>query len=147
MKRSLLISASLVFASLAGCSGGGGPPPNAPVNPFGTEPPTVTGAEPTATDNEAPSPAASSASTEQLCAQACARVDAVCPAASGGASCASQCSTVATMGCETEFRAFVSCIATAPLSCQMDQLQAPACAAATQTFETCVNGAPNGGMV
>ena len=132
--------ASLAACLAAGaCSDGGAGPASPPFDPFGTEPSGSTTIEP-----EAP-PAAT---IEQACARACAHVLSLCPAAAGGAECAPECAASITSfpGCEAEFRTFVSCIATAPLTCVDTTINAPACDGASLALGNCVEGGqPTGG--
>jgi hypothetical protein len=125
----LVLSAALGPA----CSGSGDPAP-LPTNTFGTEPVTVTGNEPAGTSNES----SSSGSLEQLCAAACANIQAMCPGTAGGTDCAASCASSAVKGCEAQFSAFLSCVATSPLSCNGGNLSAPACTVSDQAVSSCI---------
>src|SRR5512134_875050 len=113
--RSLFIVCAAVACTLAACMTGDGGPATSPIDPFGTEP--------ASTGNE--STGGNSDTIAELCATACARIQAACPGAGGGTECAVQCSSAAPPGCETEFRAFVQCLAGAQVLCNGSSFEAP----------------------
>jgi hypothetical protein len=132
-----VFSAWVLAAPLgSGCSGTGGPA-TSPINPFGSDPVVVSGSEPAGSGTDKPP----TATIEQLCTSACANIQAMCPGAEGGTDCAAQCATTDTMGCQTQFNAFVACLATATLDCTGGGVSATACQAEEQAIGTCINPA------
>lgn len=108
MKRLISMCAWLAAVAVtASCTGDGIGPATQPLDPFGTDPARITGSEPTGGGSE---------SLSELCARACANIQAGCPEEQEPA-CAAECVSSSPPGCEREFRAFVECIASTPLTC------------------------------
>jgi hypothetical protein len=134
MKSLFIVCAAVACTVVAsGCTSGDLGTARSPIDPFGTEPASGAG-EPTGT-------------IADLCTAACARIQSACPGAGGGTDCASDCAGSAPAGCESEFRAFVQCLATAQITCPGgSSFDAPQCAAAINAVESCLNttGMPGG---
>ena len=130
--KSLFIICAAVACTVAasGCTTGDGGPATSPIDPFGTEP-ASNGGEPTGGNAE---------TIAHLCAAACARIQTACPGAGGGTDCTSSCASSAPTGCETQFRAFVQCVASAQIVCSGSSFDAPQCTASLNAVETCLNG-------
>lgn len=131
MKRLLIVWMWVAVA--AGCDGGGGPI-SPPFDPFGADPATTTGSEPTNDDDEGPS---AGGSIMQLCARACAHFASACGGSASGPDCEADCSRGSPAGCELEFRAAVACLGSAPLVCNGGSAEAPACDEVLRRFGTC----------
>jgi hypothetical protein len=144
-QRIVVVCAWLAGAVLAtSCTGsGGGPSPAPPFAPFGTEPATVTGTEPTNGDNEAPAPsAAGGSSIAQLCSEACARIEAACTNANTGPNCTGDCSSSGPAGCEAQLKTFLQCINSQPLTCSGGSVEVPpGCQSAALAISDCAQGA------
>jgi hypothetical protein len=109
-------------------------------NPFGTDPPTVTGSEPTG-GGGVDMPPGMNGGIPQLCAFDCARLETACPG-STGSNCPASCADVAArnMSCTPQFQAYLSCVATAPLVCATGAVEVPACDSASAAISVCING-------
>jgi hypothetical protein len=147
--------AACAIAMLAsGCADGGSGPTVTPPSPFGTEPAPVTGSEPTIGGNDSLPPVTGSESTiggndslpgqerslRELCSAACSNLESGCPDAVGvdcQQSCLGAGSSYPT--CAAEFRAYVACVATAPIFCSGPTLQIPACDSTESALEYCAN--------
>ena len=105
---------------ICGCSGQGGTA--LPIGtPFGNEPAGDNGSElPAGSGTEGGGSPGAGGSIEQICAFDCMRVDATCPG-SGSGSCASSCATLPSQypNCVTQVRAYLVCVETAPITCDM----------------------------
>ena len=138
--RACVMGAIVVAGLAAGCgAGNGGGPASLPIDPFGNEPATPTGNEPTNGGNEAPPPT-NTGSILQLCEQACAHIQSSCPSSGSGSSCPSDCATSSPPGCEQQFRAFVACIATTQLICTNGGLDPSTCNAQLTALSACDSG-------
>jgi hypothetical protein len=106
--KPLFIVCALVAGTIAtsGCMTGDGGTASVPFGPFGTEPVTRTGSE----------PSGASESLSELCVRACASIHAGCPS-EYEADCPTECAAASPPGCEMQFRAFVQCIAMTPVTC------------------------------
>jgi hypothetical protein len=134
---------SLALTVLVPACGGGNGPASLPFNPFGTEPASVDNNEPTGSDNEQPPPTPSTGgggvSIDALCAQACTHIEAACPGRSGP-DCATDCADTNVTGCEAQYRAFVTCIATSNLTCSSNgDLNVAVCQTAINAVSNCLN--------
>ncbi len=131
--------AACAIAMLAsGCADGGSDSTVRPPFPFGTEPAPVTGSEPTIGGNDLLP--GQERSIGELCSAACTNLESGCPGVAGGdcqQSCVGTASAFPT--CAAEFRAFVACIATAPVFCSGQTLRLPACDGTESAFERCAN--------
>jgi hypothetical protein len=131
--------AACAIAMLAsGCADGGSGPTVTPPSPFGTEPAPATGSEPTIGGND--SLPGQERSLEELCSAACTNLESGCPGAAGvdcQPSCLGAGSSYPT--CAAEFRAYVACVAAAPIFCSGPTLQIPACDSAESALEYCAN--------
>jgi hypothetical protein len=144
MTRLFIVCASVAHVIVAcGCSSGGGGLPT-PSDPFGHDPASISGSEPTIGKPEPGAGGAdvvpgSGATIEALCARACVHIQASCPGSAGGSDCAADCaeSGARFQTCMTEFRAFVVCIGTAPLTCSDTSVEAPTCDSAIQAVVLC----------
>jgi hypothetical protein len=76
-----------------------------------------------------------------LCGRACANI-ASCEGG-GDADCATDCATDVPPGCEPEFRAFVQCVATAPI-CVNGSADPLVCTAAYAAVDACARGSTGG---
>jgi hypothetical protein len=136
MKHLMIICALVAAAAAASsCEGDGAGPATSPINPFGTEPSTAS-----AVGVEPPTGGSSLAA---LCARACAHIEAVCPG-TGSPNCADDCVTSGPPGCDTQFRAFVQCVATAPLDCASMQIDTLACQTQLNAINSCLSGTSGG---
>jgi hypothetical protein len=138
MKRWCIVWSVCVLAVLGpSCSGGTGGSAMPPVDPFGTEPTTVGGSEPAGTADE--SGPSGGASIADLCAQVCAHLAAaMCPSSPEDASCVASCTTTDIQGCDAQVKAFLACVATAPLTCANGGISAPACDATETALQACM---------
>ena len=138
MKSLFIVCAAVACAvAAAGCTSGVLGPAGSPIDPFGTEP-GASGDEPTGGNSD---------TIADLCVAACARIQAACPGAAGGTGCASDCASSPPVGCETQFRAFVQCLASAQIVCSGSSFDAPQCTASLNAVEICLGstGTPGGG--
>jgi len=137
--KSLFIMCAAVACTIAatGCTTGDGGPAMGPIDPFGTEP-ASTGSEPTGDNSD---------TIAQLCAAACARIQSGCPGAAGGTNCAAECASSAPPGCETQFRAFLRCLAGSQIFCDGTSFDVPQCQSAIDAVSICINstGVPGNG--
>jgi hypothetical protein len=142
MRLLVIVCASVaVAAGAGGCtSGDAGIRATTPFDPFGGEAAPISGSEPTGgAGNESPSGAAS---LTQLCAGACANIASTCAGNSNvGPNCAADCaaSGQSSPACATQFKAFVACLATAPLSCLEGAVTAPSCDGLAAQVSACRN--------
>ncbi|HEY7374614.1 MAG TPA: hypothetical protein VIF57_20795 [Polyangia bacterium] len=113
MNRLVIIFCAAIAgaAAVAGCGKGSGGTAKLPFDPLGTERPGDGGLT--------PQPGRLSGTIEQLCAYDCTRLESICPGSGGGPDCAQQCVDAQSSfsGCETEFQAYLACVATAPITC------------------------------
>jgi hypothetical protein len=134
MKRLIIVCAWLAAGAAASCQGTGGPA-RSPIDPFASEA-TVGGNEPSGGGSE---------TLLELCGRACANI-AACEAGSAG--CAADCASDVPAACEAEFRAFVQCIATAPI-CINGNVDPTSCMATLLAVDACASrsggGASGGG--
>ena len=130
--------AACAIAMLASaCADGGSSSTVRPPFPFGTDPAPVTGSEPTIGGND--SLPGQERSIGELCSAACTNLERGCPGVGGGdcqPSCVGNASDFPT--CAAEFRAFVACIATAPIFCSGSTVQITACDGTQSAFERCL---------
>ena len=135
MKSLFIVSAAVacMIAAPACMTGDGGPATN-PIDPFGTEPAPTTG-------TESSGGGGSQATIAELCVQACARISMCGSSADTG--CAADCASDAPPNCETEFRAFLQCLATAMINCNGGFI-APGCEGALIAVDSCSSSPPTG---
>jgi hypothetical protein len=134
MKPLLIICVSAACA-LAACSNGQGGTAGMSFDPFGTEPAS-------GTDTDRPPVTGTVA---QLCAYDCMRFESACPGGgpgSGSVDCISSCtsSAMSIPNCTAQFRNYLACLATAPVSCTNGSLTINGCEAASQAISNCANG-------
>jgi hypothetical protein len=112
---------------VSGCDGGAGPA--TPFNPFGTEPPGTV-SEPPGSSNDQ--------TIAQLCATVCAHVAAAC-AAYASTNCPATCNQAASQhpNCLSELQAFLSCAATAQITCTGQSVEALACTSSQSVLASC----------
>jgi hypothetical protein len=165
MKGSLIACASVVWALAgAGCSSGGGAIGVAPLSgSVGVDPANnggeansgsgaTSGSESRApVIGEAPGggldpPPDDSSTIDVLCARACAHIQSACPGSSGGAGCVADCaqSTGQFPGCESLYKLFVACVATAPLDCVNMSINNDVCTNELNAVIICANLLPPG---
>lgn len=162
MKFLVTTSLALWGAMLvSGCSSGTGWPAT-PFNPFGTEPPGTTSEPPGGPNSPLPTTgeggsggtigagggggtvatggSGGSQTLSQLCATACAQFEAFCSSYQS-TTCPTDCTSAATQlpNCQSEYQAFVSCLATTSyFSCNGSSMpSAPDCASEENTLATC----------
>ena len=136
--RLLVIAVLALGGAVIGCGSGAGPA-MPPFSAFGVEP-SGSSPEPAGGANETPS-SGSQQSIGQLCAVDCARVAAVCQS-TASTTCLSSCEADSSEypACRAQEQAFLTCYATATLTCNGDgTVQATACAAAQQALLGCLS--------
>jgi hypothetical protein len=148
MERLLLIAcASVAWMAVVacGCSSGAAGPASPSFDPFGIDPASPTGAEPTISGTDMPPSQGRQQSIAVLCATDCARIEGMCPGTEGP-DCASSCSASAAMtpGCDAQIRAFLSCVAGATVICAAGGIQVPVCNGAITAVSTCLNQGSGG---
>jgi hypothetical protein len=116
-------AAGAIAVLASGCADGGGGPPARPLSPFGTDRVSVTGSEPTTGGNDVLP--GQETSLEALCSAACTRLERDCPAGTDA-------------NCQDQFRAFLACVTTAPISCRGLTVSILACDRAQAAVATCV---------
>jgi hypothetical protein len=145
MKLLLTTSLALWGAVLvSGCAGGAGPA--TPFNPFGTDPSGSRSEPPGGSNNEAPPPSGGGGSggtqtLAQLCAAACAQIESSCPTYQS-TDCATGCTAAAAQipNCQAEYEAFVSCVATAYITCNGQTPEFPGCTSSEDAVTACQGG-------
>jgi hypothetical protein len=137
-KSRLVVTLGLSLAcALAACDPGPAGPPTEPSDP------TKTGYEPSGEDTSFTTGAG--ASIDQLCAYDCMRIATTCPSLAD-TSCTSQCASAA-IGlpmCESVFRTFLQCVASAPVSCANGGVDPAACQQQANDVSNCMNGISTG---
>ena len=140
----IVVCASLAGALIAaGCTSGDGGPASGS-SPFGTDPPPSTGYEPPGVTGLDPPPSSgtpSNGSIEELCAFDCQHIESMCPGG-GGTNCAAGCVQAESYfpGCETQFRAYLSCVATASITCSSGNATINGCDAQISALTSCSQG-------
>src|SRR6185369_16493709 len=104
------------------CAAGPAGPPTPPSDP------TMTGYEPPGGSTDV-TPGAGG-TIQQLCAYDCMRFQTICPGGAGdGTNCVPSCAEAAASipGCESQFRAYLACLASAPATCTNGTLELTGC--------------------
>ena len=133
-------AASLLFVLAVGaaaCSGDHtGVPATPPFDPIGPEPPTGDGG------------AAPTGLLQSICTLSCENVRSACPSFPVNEPCAGQCvmSINDFRGCEAEYLSYVTCQATAPVSCPFGYPMTPQCDPVAQTINNCLTRNPPPGF-
>jgi hypothetical protein len=137
MSKLVIVFFVALAGALVACSSGddAGPPAGLPFDPLGTESPSGTGAS----GGNDPPPPPPETSIESLCNTVCARFRAAC---SGETCDASSCASIAAYAgnCQAELRAYLACLARAPIECGPYGPDIGTCQGSADVFTNCTSG-------